>query len=94
MNSAIISSGSLSQDDFGIPHWAKPTIFFPIDVGCLARVLPIGGPTWANELVIVLEVVESGSNFTAQQKKFLNRYRVFGRLGETTLPQYALDVQT
>jgi len=89
MNSAIISSGSLNQDDFGVPHWAKPTIFFPIDVGCLARVLPIGGPTWANELVIVLEVVE-----TVQQKKFLNRYRVFGRLGETTLPQYALDAQT
>lgn len=89
MNSAIISSGSLNQDAIGIPHWAKPTIFFPIDVGCLARVLPIGGPTWANELVIVLEVVE-----TAQQKNFLNRYRVFGRLGETTLPQYALDAQT
>jgi len=89
MNSAIISSGSLSQDDFGIPHWAKPTIFFPIDVGCLARVLPIGGPTWANELVIILEVLEA-----VQQKKFLNQYRVFGRLGETTLPQYALDIQS
>jgi hypothetical protein len=84
----IIPSGSLESSgwDIKIPDWARPTTRIPIDVGCLAKVLPLGGPTWMNELVIVLEIIESG-----QSRK---TYRVAGRLGEATFPYYALDVQS
>jgi len=43
MKSAVIPSGSLNFGDVTLPHWAKPTIYLPIDVGCLAKVLSLGG---------------------------------------------------
>lgn len=83
----IIPSGSLQTSGWEIstPDWAKPTIWLPVDVGCLAKVLPLGGPTWMNELVIVLQEIDD------IPKK---SYRVAGRFGETVLPYYALDVQS
>ena len=82
----IIPSGSLHTRGWEVstPSWAKPTIWLPINVGCLAKVLPLGGPTWMNELVIVLQEIDD------VPKK---SYRVVGRFGETVLPYYALDVQ-
>jgi len=86
MKSAVIPSGSLNFGDVTLPHWAKPTIYLPIDVGCLAKVLPLGGSLWMNELVVVLEVIE--------QQKSVQLYKVFGRFGEAIFPHYALDVQS
>ena len=84
----IIPSGSLESSgwDIKVPDWAQPTTWIPIDVGCLAKVLPLGGPVWMNELVIVLEVIES--------EQSTRTYRVAGRLGEAMFPYHALDVQS
>ncbi|NBP03151.1 MAG: hypothetical protein EBU90_24205 [Proteobacteria bacterium] len=82
---SIIPSSSLGEWKVETPSWAQPTVWLPVEVGCLARVLPIGGPIWMNELVVVLEEMKvNGTKFA---------YRVAGRLGETTLPYYALDIQ-
>lgn len=85
MKSTVISSGSLSFGDVTLPHWAKPTVYLPIDIGCLAKVLPLGGSLWMNELVIVLEIVD--------RHRSAQMYKVFGRYGEAMFPHYALDVQ-
>jgi len=85
---SIFPSGSLESQGFSvtIPSWARPTIWMPIDIGCLARVLPTGGPLWMNELVIVLEIIENGQ----LEKTCL----VMGRLGQTIFPFHVLDVQS
>lgn len=84
----IIPSGSLETSgwDVKVPAWAQPTNWMPIDVGCLAKVLPLGGPIWMNELVIVLEIIE-GDQTT-------KTCRVAGRMGEAIFPYYALDIQS
>ena len=85
MGANLIPSSSLHEWSVKIPTWAQPTVWLPVETGCLARVLPIGGPLWMNELVVVLEEV----NFSGTK----SAYRVAGRLGETILPYYALDIQ-
>jgi len=85
MGGSLIPSSSLHEWKVDVPSWAQPTVWLPIEVGCLARVLPIAGPLWMNELVVILEEVK------IKDTKY--SYRVAGRRGETTLPYYALDVQ-
>jgi hypothetical protein len=83
----IIPSGSLESSSIvGVPDWARPTAWWGIEIGCLARVLPLAGPEWCNELVIILHE-EARSPRGAQQ------YRVIGRKGTIILPYYALSVE-
>lgn len=85
MSEKVISVDNISNWDVSIPEWAKPTKWMPIEKGCLAKILPIGGPTWMNELVVILEVIEVNNSKPV--------YRVIGRYGESIFPYYALDIQ-
>lgn len=86
MQHPIIPSGSLEVDVMAYPNWAKPTRWLPVEIGCLARILPLGGPVWMNELVLVIEIMKDcGST---------QLYKVYGRHGEAVFPYYALDVQS
>lgn len=84
---AVIPSGSLAQDEVSVPDWAKPTVFWPVEVGCLARVLPLSGLDWGGELVLVLEEALPVGG------KLNPRYRVVGRLGTAVIPYFALQVE-
>lgn len=88
MGGSLIPSSSLHEWKIEVPSWAQPTAWLPIESGCLARVLPIAGPLWMNELVMILEEIK-----IKDTKHSYKSYRVVGRRGETTLPYYALDVQ-
>lgn len=83
---SVIPSGSLDDKNVSAPNWTKPMRWTYIDVGCLAKVSPLGGSLWMNELVIVIEAVPTIGA--------VQLYRVFGRHGETIFPYYVLDVQS
>lgn len=86
MGYPIIPSGSFSND-LPTPSWAQPTVWWGIEVGSLARVLPLGGPDWSGELVLILsEGVRGGKDLGP-------RYQVMGRKGTIVLPYYALSVE-
>lgn len=84
---AVIPSGSLDSSEVTSPTWAKPTVYWPIHNGCLARVLRLSGLDWGGELVMVLDRVPP------EGSKVHPRYRVVGRLGTTVLPYYALHAE-
>lgn len=86
MRHPVIPSGSLNNGELISPSWARPTKWLPLAVGSLARVLPLGGPTWMNELVIILEIVKGDVSTPL--------YRVYGRHGEAVFPYYSLDIQS
>lgn len=84
----IIPSGSLESSSIvEAPDWARPTVWWGIEIGCLARALPLAGPEWCNELVVILYEEPRA------QGKMGPRYRVAGRKGTTILPYYALSVE-
>lgn len=86
MNGRIIPSGSLGKDDFTIPDWAKPTEWWGVEIGCLARVLPLGGEEWRGELVIVLAQID-------EKDSLKPTYKVVGKKGVNVFPYYALSVE-
>lgn len=87
MGCTVIPSGSFDSNEMSVPSWAKPTVLWGIQVGCLARVLPLGGLMWSGELVVVLGEEPPGG------ARIGPRYRVAGRKGITVLPYYALSVE-
>ena len=57
-----------------------------LQVGCLCRVLPLGGPEWVGKLVLIIEVIEAGAGGRLI-------YRICDGVGfTTTLPYYALEL--
>jgi hypothetical protein len=84
---SVIPSGSLAADEVSTPTWAQPTVWWGVEIGGLARVLPLGGPEWVDELVVILR--EESRN----AKELGPRYVVAGRKGVTILPYYALSVE-
>jgi len=87
MGCKVIPSGSLGLNETSVPVWAKPTVWWGIQVGCLARVLPLGGLEWSGEIVVVLGEEPSNGGRVGP------RYRVSGRKGITVLPYYTLSVE-
>ncbi|NBV84648.1 hypothetical protein EBR57_11140 [bacterium] len=83
---SLIPSGSLDDDEIDVPSWSRPTTWLPIEIGCLAKVLPLGGPIWMNELVVIIEAI----NYAGSKPS----YKVMGRLGYTVLPYYALEIKS
>lgn len=64
-----------------IPDWAKPSIYVPIEIGCLARVLPYTGEEWSDEIVMVI----------CKEESYVDHYRVMGSMGVIVLPAYTLQ---
>lgn len=87
MRHPVIPSGSFGANTLPIPSWAKPTEWWGVEIGCLARVLPLGGPDWVNEIVLILGEESQGTDELGP------RYRVIGRKGTIVLPYYALSVE-
>ena len=83
---SLIPSGSLEDGEISIPSWARPTMWMPIEVGCLAKVLPLGGPLWMDELVVIVGVID--------QHDMKPTYRVVGSKGYAVLPYYALEIKS
>ncbi len=82
----IIPSGSAGEQAISVPSWSRPIIWWGIEVGCLARVLPLGGPHWSGEIVLILSEEEP-------KRKQGPRFKVIGRKGTTILPYYALSIE-
>lgn len=84
MGNGIYPSGSIANLD--IPAWARGALYKPIVIrsGAMAVILPIGGPIWVDEIVVVLEEVATDGSVVM--------YRVWGRMGETLMMKYALDI--
>lgn len=84
MSRGIYASGSIGNLD--VPLWARKVGWVPteISVGSMAIILPIGGPVWMGEIVIVIGEVKTMGG--------VRMYRVMGRKGETLMMKYALDI--
>ena len=84
MTSGIYPSGSIGNLD--IPYWARGPLYKPIVIraGSMAIILPVGGPVWMGEIVVVIEEVATSGGVAM--------YRVMGRKGETLMMKYALDI--
>lgn len=86
MQRPVIPSGSLNSDIVTFPQWNNTSKHFSGSIGSLAHVLPLGGPIWMNELVIVLEII--------QDRGLVQMCRVHGRHGEAVFPYHALFIHS